>query len=106
MQVWLNLLGNAIKFSDVGDEIAVYLTAGPDSVLIRVADTGIGMNEGVLEHIFEKFYQGDKSRAGEGNGLGLALVKRIVELCGGSIAAESKPEEGSVFTVTLPVAKA
>ncbi|MDF2938126.1 MAG: hypothetical protein K0Q90_3499 [Paenibacillaceae bacterium] len=106
MQVWLNLLSNAIKFSDVGDGIAVYLAAGPQSVQVRIADTGIGMDSGVLEHIFEKFYQGDKSRAGEGNGLGLALVKRIVDLCGGSIAAESEPGVGSVFTVTLPVTNA
>ncbi|WP_258525470.1 cell wall metabolism sensor histidine kinase WalK [Paenibacillus sp. YN15] len=106
MQVWLNLLGNAIKFSDEGGEIAVYLSAGPSSVQVRIADTGIGMNAVVLEHIFEKFYQGDKSRAGEGNGLGLALVKRIVDLCGGEIGVESEPGAGSVFTVTLPVDKA
>jgi signal transduction histidine kinase len=105
MQVWLNLLGNAIKFSDNGDEIAVYLSAGPASIQVRIADTGTGMSPEVLAQIFEKFYQGDKSRAGEGNGLGLALVKRIVDLCGGEITAESEPGRGSAFTVTLPVAK-
>jgi signal transduction histidine kinase len=102
MQVWLNLLGNAVKFTDEGDEIAVSLTVSGNTVVVRIADTGIGMSAEVLGHIFEKFYQGDKSRSAEGNGLGLSLVRRIIDLCGGSIAVESNPGEGSAFTVTLP----
>lgn len=102
MQVWLNLVGNAIKFCDAGDEISIQLTAAADAVTVRIADSGTGMSGEVLEHIFEKFYQGDKSRSSDGNGLGLSLVKRIVDLCGGNIQVESTPGIGSVFTVTLP----
>ncbi|MNJ00470.1 Sensor protein DivL [compost metagenome] len=67
-----------------------------------ISDSGIGMSREVKKHIFEKFYQGDKSRAADGNGLGLSLVKRIVDLCGGRIRAESEPGQGSTFTIELP----
>ncbi|MNC21548.1 Sensor histidine kinase TmoS [compost metagenome] len=103
MQVWLNLLGNAIKFTDSGGEIAVHLSTTGHAVTVKITDSGTGMAEEVKRHIFVKFYQGDKSRAAEGNGLGLPLVRRIVELYGGEIAVESKPGEGSVFAVSFPV---
>lgn len=83
MQVWLNLLSNAIKFTDNGGEVAVSLLSAEDAVTVRIADSGTGMTEEVMKRIFEKFYQGDKSRSAEGNGLGLPLVRRIVELSGG-----------------------
>ncbi|WP_379131737.1 ATP-binding protein [Paenibacillus sp. sgz500958] len=103
MQIWLNLLGNAFKFTDPGGEITVTLRPTTDGVTVRIADTGTGMSEEVQKHIFEKFYQGDRSRSAEGNGLGLPLVRRILDLCGGSISVESTPGVGSAFTVVLPV---
>lgn len=103
MQVWLNLLGNAIKFTDRGGEIAVHLSTTGHAVTVTITDSGIGMTEEVMKHIFVKFYQGDKSRSAEGNGLGLPLVRRIVELCGGEISVESTPGEGSGFTVSFPI---
>ncbi|WP_089610592.1 sensor histidine kinase [Dehalobacterium formicoaceticum] len=102
MQVWLNLLGNAIKFTPPRGEISLSLTASEDNVTVKIGDTGIGISTEVQKHIFEKFYQGDRSRASEGNGLGLSLVKRIVDLHGGSIKVESQSGVGSLFTVTLP----
>ncbi|WP_342562147.1 HAMP domain-containing sensor histidine kinase [Paenibacillus sp. FSL R7-0345] len=103
MQVWLNLLSNAIKFTDNGGEVAVSLLSAEDAVTVRIADSGTGMTEEVMKRIFEKFYQGDKSRSAEGNGLGLPLVRRIVELSGGSVSVDSTPGKGSVFAVRLPV---
>lgn len=102
LQVWINLLSNAVKFTSEGGNIAVRLTVDDEQATVMVQDTGIGMDADVLKHAFDKFYQGDASHSSEGNGLGLALVKRIVMLCGGSVGADSKPEEGATFTVTLP----
>jgi Signal transduction histidine kinase len=101
-QVWLNLLSNAIKFSNHGGAISVKLYQ-TDMIKVRIEDSGIGMTEAVCERIFDKFYQGDSSHSSEGNGLGLPLVKRIVELSGGDIHVKSVSGEGSIFTVTLPV---
>lgn len=101
--IWQNLLSNAIKFTPVGGAISIRLIDAEDSVIVRVKDTGIGMNDETVAHIFEKFYQGDASHAQGGAGLGLALVKRIVELCGGDIQVKSGIGEGSVFSVKLPV---
>lgn len=101
-QVWLNLLGNAVKFSHPGGEITVKLYNAGSRVVVKVIDNGIGMSEETQKRIFEKFYQGDKTHASEGNGLGLALVKRIIDLCGGSIAVQSEPRKGSTFRVELP----
>ena len=101
--VWVNLLNNAIKFSPRGGVLTVRLTREGDAVVCAVGDQGPGMDEATRRRIFEKFYQGDTAHATEGNGLGLALVKRIVDLCGGSVAVESAPGEGSTFTVRLPL---
>ena len=101
--VWNNLLSNAIKFSDPGGLLGVSLRRENGSVLITVQDTGCGMDEATQKRVFEKFYQGDSSHAAQGNGLGLALVKRVLDIVGGSIAVESEPGKGSAFTVTLPV---
>lgn len=101
--LWINLLGNAIKFSPEGAKIGVSLQSGGDHAQISIFDEGIGMDENVKAHIFDKFYQGDASRATNGNGLGLSLVKRILQLVGGEIAVESAPGQGTCFTVTLPV---
>lgn len=101
-QVWLNILDNAIKHSPVHGSIRIALTQREDRVQVAIADHGIGMDAEVRKHIFEKFYQGDSSHKSEGNGLGLALVKRIVELCRGTVRVNSAVGEGSEFVVTLP----
>lgn len=101
-RVWANLLDNAIKYSPQNGVIRVTLQRRGQGVSLSVADQGPGMTEEVQRHIFEKFYQGDPSRRAEGNGLGLALVKRIVELCRGSVEVRSSPGEGAAFVVTLP----
>jgi signal transduction histidine kinase len=69
---------------------------------MSVEDSGIGMDDETIKHAFDKFYQGDKSRRQSGNGLGLAIAKRIAELCGGRIDINSTPGEGSIFIVSLP----
>lgn len=99
--VFQNLLSNAVKFTPEGGKIAVSLRRIPGHVEVRVADTGVGIPPEVGAHIFEKFYQGDTSHAREGNGLGLALVKTVIDRLGGEIEVESAPGRGSVFTVRL-----
>jgi signal transduction histidine kinase len=101
-QVLLNLIDNAIKFTAHGGNITVRLTDSEDSVRLIVTDDGIGMDELTKERIFDKFYQRDASRTGVGNGLGLSIVKRIVELCGGQIEVRSDLNIGSEFDIRLP----
>jgi signal transduction histidine kinase len=101
-QVWLNIIGNAIKFTEVGGTIGIKLMNLQDKVIVKVSDTGIGINEETQRHIFEKFYQGDKSHLCEGNGLGLSLVKRIIQLCDGKIDVKSRINYGTTFTIELP----
>ncbi|MDE5942847.1 MAG: HAMP domain-containing histidine kinase [Clostridia bacterium] len=96
-----NLLSNAVKFTEGGGKITVGLKGEDGFAVITVADTGAGISPEVGGHIFDKFYQGDTSHAAEGNGLGLAMVKRIIDILGGEISVHSVPEEGSVFTVKL-----
>lgn len=100
--VWLNLVQNAIKYTPNGGNISLSLTTEADRIIFTVSDTGIGMTSEVQKHIFEKFYKADKSRTSHGNGLGLALVKRIVESCNGVISVESVPDLGSTFTINIP----
>ncbi len=102
-QVWTNLLSNAIKFTPKGGSISIRLEQGIHDIHVDIQDTGIGMTEEVQSHIFDKFYQGEKNRNMEGNGLGLALVKKIIELCDGTISVKSQPDHGSVFTVRFPI---
>lgn len=101
-QIWLNLLDNAIKFSDINGEINIWLSKWNGGVLFSIQDNGTGMDENIKTRIFDKFYQGDNSRAQMGNGLGLAIIKRITELCGGRLEVQSKPGEGSTFSIFLP----
>jgi len=101
--IWNNLLDNAIKYSLPGGAMQLRLTRQGNHVIFSIQDEGPGMDEQTQAHIFERFYQGDTSHTQQGHGLGLALVKRIVELCRGSIAVQSAPGEGSTFIVRLPV---
>ena len=100
--VFNNLISNAIKFTEAGGRILLRQVKDGDQVVVTVADTGCGMDEATLGRIFDKFYQGDTSHSKEGNGLGLALVRRVLEISGGSISVTSAPGEGSEFTVRLP----
>ncbi|MBO5269787.1 MAG: HAMP domain-containing histidine kinase, partial [Clostridia bacterium] len=104
-QLWVNLLGNAVKFTPHGGTVGVSLRQEGEMAIVKVTDTGDGIPDDVRAHIFDKFYQGDTSHKSEGNGIGLTLVHRIVELCNGTIEVESTVGEGSTFTVRLPVAE-
>ena len=104
-QVWYNLLDNAIKFTPAGGRIDVRLAHGETHISVSVSDTGAGMDEATRQRIFEQFYRGSSGLQKEGCGLGLPLVKRIAELHGGTVTAESAPGEGTTFTVTLPFCK-
>lgn len=101
--VWNNLLSNAVKFTDSGGKIRLSSALAGDAVCVTVSDSGCGMDEETRRRAFERFYQGDTSRASEGNGLGLALAKKVVDIAGGEIGVESSPGMGASFTVLLPV---
>ena len=109
--VWLNLLDNAIKYSPEYGEISVSCRESKKTAPgggfenfteVKITDKGIGMDEKTLKHIFEKFYQGDAAHSDNGNGLGLPLVKRIIELCGGRISVQSEKNKGTSFYIYLP----
>ena len=99
--VWNNLFSNAFKFTPNGGTVSITLAADEQYATVTVADTGCGMTADVGAHIFEKFYQGDTSRSSQGNGLGLALVKRVVDILQGEISVESTAGKGSAFTVKI-----
>lgn len=101
-QVWVNIIQNAIKFSPEESEIAVRVYRNGNA-FVEIEDHGCGMTEEAKQRIFDKFYQADKSRRQEGVGLGLSLVKRIVDMMGGTVTVESTLGEGSTFRVELPV---
>ena len=105
LHVWSNLIGNAIKFDPYGGMIRMRLAAADGQIIYTIEDNGPGIDEEAQKHIFDKFYQSDSSHKEEGNGLGLALVKRILDNCGGHIVVENLPIAGCRFTVTLPIAE-
>ena len=100
--IWNNLISNAVKFTPVGGTVTLRLSADDSSAQVAISDTGIGMSEEVLSHIFEKFYQGDPSHHKNGHGIGLTMAHRAATLSGGSISVQSTPGKGSTFVVTLP----
>lgn len=102
VQVWINLIQNAVKFSEKGSTIEISITKG-DTAQVSITDHGIGMDGETLTRIYDRFYQGDSSRSKEGVGLGLCLVKRIIDMLEGEIHVHSHPGEGSTFRILLPL---
>lgn len=102
-QVWINLISNAIKYSKANSKIKITLDKTDANIQIKIIDEGIGISKQAIERLFEKFYQEDKSHNNTGNGLGLPLVKTILDLYHGKISVKSKIDEGSTFTVELPL---
>ena len=102
-QVWLNLIDNAVKYSEHGSTIHISGQLTPNSICVHIRDEGIGIPEDKQSHIFERFYQCDESHQEKGHGLGLSIVKRILELLGGQIACQSRPGVGTEMIVALPL---
>ena len=99
--VWNNLFSNAFKFTDNGGKVTLSLKTDANAATVTISDTGCGMSADVGEHIFEKFYQGDSSHATEGNGLGLALVKRVIDIMEGEISVKSRVGFGTAFEIKI-----
>lgn len=99
--IWSNLLSNAFKFTEPGGRVEITVRADGGYASVAVSDTGCGISQKTGAHIFDKFYQGDTSHATQGNGLGLALVKQIIDIAGGEILVDSIPGQGSTFTVRI-----
>lgn len=100
-QVWINLIGNGIKYSNENGKLIIKCSKMGKKIKVRIEDQGIGMNDETSQRIFDQFYQGDVSRTGVGNGLGLPIVKRILDLCSGKITVKSQLGRGSIFIVYL-----
>ena len=101
-QVWINLVNNAIKYTNENGVVTISVKKTTKEVEVSIEDTGVGMSKEAISHIFERFYRQDKSRSVEGNGLGLSIVKRIVDLHQGTIDVKSREDGGSQFIVKLP----
>ena len=101
--LWINLLDNAVKYTPESGKVTVSVSEENGYAIVKIADTGEGMSKEVRDHLFDPYFQGDSSHSRQGLGLGLSIVKRIVELCKGTITVRSKVGEGSIFTVILPM---
>ncbi len=99
--VWINLLTNAVKYTGTGGEIRITQQEGDDELRVTISDTGVGMDEETIAHIYEKYFRKDTAASPSGNGIGLAVVAGIIRLLGGEVTVESAPGEGSSFTVLL-----
>ena len=104
-QVWINLINNAIKYTQDHGVVMIDIKKASSYVEVTISDTGVGMSKEAMAHIFERFYRQDKSRSIEGNGLGLSIVKRIVDLHNGNIDVVSREDGGSRFIVKIPQEK-
>jgi Signal transduction histidine kinase len=102
-QMWINLIDNAIKYSNLNGKIQIDLMKFSDNTIFKISDYGIGMNEEEKRRMFDKFYQADISRATKGNGIGLTIVKKIIDIYHGNIHVTSQPGFGTIITVTLPL---
>lgn len=100
--IWINLIGNAIKYTPEGGRVNIVLAESAEDVTVQITDTGVGMDEETLRHVFEKYYQAEDARTKKGLGLGLSIAKRIANLCDGDISVQSSLGHGSTFTVVLP----
>ncbi|PEF72419.1 two-component sensor histidine kinase [Bacillus pseudomycoides] len=101
-QVWTNLIQNSIKFTPEGGKISICMKRLAKKVVVKVIDTGIGIEKEEQQHIFERFYKVDKARTHNGSGIGLSIVKKIIELHNGQIEVESTIKKGTIFTISLP----
>ena len=101
--LWINLLDNAVKYTPEGGKVTVSVSEENGYAIVKIADTGEGMSKDIQKHLFDPYFQGDSSHSRQGLGLGLSIVKRIVELCKGTISVRSQVGEGSIFTVILPM---
>ncbi|MDE5715269.1 MAG: HAMP domain-containing histidine kinase [Anaeroplasmataceae bacterium] len=99
--IWSNLISNAIKFTEPEGQINISLRKEFNKIIFTIQDTGCGINEEIGQHIFDKFYQGDTSHSHEGNGLGLALVKKVIDIIGGTISVKSQKNKGTTFIVEI-----
>lgn len=106
LHVWVNLIDNAIKYNPQGGLLRLRLQRQDNNAVFTIDDSGPGIAPEAQSHIFDKFFQADSSRMAEGNGLGLALVKRVLDICGGAVHVENLPEAGCRFTVILPLESA
>ncbi len=102
--LFLNVVDNAFKYTQPKGEIAISLSVNNTSARVDIKDTGVGIQQEEIEHIFDRFYRVDKSRSSSGFGLGLSIAKSIAEAHGGGIFVSSSPGEGATFTITLPLA--
>ena len=104
-EVWINLIDNAIKFSPDDSTIIIILKRdmAQNEICFKIKDYGCGISEKSRSHIFQKFYQADQSHTTEGNGLGLAIAERVIELHGGTLTLSEPEENGTTFEIRLPI---